>query len=74
MNKYNSIKKVELSDLTLEPIYVSFTELWDMFEEIDETSLSKQDERVIKELYSTIDDYIKFRSNYTKTINDYLGE
>ena len=75
LEKYYEIKLVERSNFTLNDIYLGYSDYWDIIEEIGQ-DLNKIDlyNKEVDTLYLALDAYIRFRSNYKKTLKSLIKE
>jgi hypothetical protein len=75
-HKYQAIQKVlENCDYDLTEFFVKTDELWQVFDEVEfhNAITNESQDYAIDELYTYLNDHIKFRSNYTLTIDDFQG-
>lgn len=75
-DKYKAIQNVlENCDYDLTEFFTKTDDLWQVFDTVEYHNLIQDDSEddAILELYNTLNDHIKFRSNYTLTIDDFQG-
>jgi len=75
-DKYLAIQKVlENCDYDLTEFFTKTDELWYIFDEVEKQGNIDNEiqDNAMDELYTYLNDHIKFRSNYTLTIDDFQG-
>jgi len=75
-DKYLAIHKVlENCDYDLTEFFTKTDELWQVFDDVESQGSIENESQdyAIDELYTYLNDHIKFRSNYTLTIDDFQG-